>query len=362
MSNQPNTEIQKRPISMLAQGRGVQLTSLSELSVFAQAAEQSGLAPKGMNAQAIMLAVELGAELGIPPMAAIQNIAVINGRPTIWGDMLLAICQSHPEFDFDSFDELIKGEGDLMVATCTAKRRNSKKLVTKTFSVADAKQANLWGKAGPWQQYPKRMLQMRARAFCLRDTYPDAIKGVYSREEVEEFEPMHVTATVRAERLADQHGVKPVEKPAAVTATTQPAQQVPVQTDAKRGPGRPRKTEPEIPPVQQTEYPPAPEVAAPIDEPPPPSDDDAEVAAMAAEFSEQPEPPAEGPVDPPEVVELVKFAAAKWGVPPLEAREFLNVRALRSTYKKSLPDLAPLQIKGMRSMVVTGGIAGPAKK
>jgi hypothetical protein len=48
----------------------------------------------------------------------------------------------------------------------------------------DAKAAGLLGKQGPWSQYPKRMRQMRARGFALRDVFPDVLKGMPVAEEV----------------------------------------------------------------------------------------------------------------------------------------------------------------------------------
>jgi hypothetical protein len=54
------------------------------------------------------------------------------------------------------------------------------------FSVADAKRANLWGKAGPWSQYPARMLKHRARSFALRDQFGDALRGLRTVEEVQD--------------------------------------------------------------------------------------------------------------------------------------------------------------------------------
>jgi hypothetical protein len=56
----------------------------------------------------------------------------------------------------------------------------------RTFSVADAKRAKLWFKAGPWTTYPDRMLQMRARGFAIRDTFPDALRGVIIAEEAQD--------------------------------------------------------------------------------------------------------------------------------------------------------------------------------
>jgi hypothetical protein len=76
----------------------------------------------------------------------------------------------------------MSGEGDKLVATCTAIRVGAEPVV-RSFSVEDAKKAGLWGKAGPWQQYPKRMLQMRARGFAVRDAFPDVLRGLITAEE-----------------------------------------------------------------------------------------------------------------------------------------------------------------------------------
>jgi hypothetical protein len=64
-------------------------------------------------------------------------------------------------------------------------RRETSRLRTRDhrFSVVDAKRAGLFTKAGPWQTYPRRMLQMRARSFALRDAFPNVLKGLISVEE-----------------------------------------------------------------------------------------------------------------------------------------------------------------------------------
>ena len=129
----------------------------------------------------ILIAIKMGAEVGLPPVQSTQNIAVINGRPCMWGDALLAVVKSHP--DFVNIKEVVEGD----VATCTVYRKGQS-AHTAIFNVDDAKQARLWNKPGPWQQYPKRMLQMRARAFAIRDTFPDAIKGLHVREEVRDYQ------------------------------------------------------------------------------------------------------------------------------------------------------------------------------
>jgi hypothetical protein len=132
-----------------------------------------------------MVCIQWGMEMGLAPMQALQNIAVINGKPSVYGDAMMALVQASPVCD--GVEETIEDETTSNpVAVCVA-RRKGRAAVTVRFSVEDAKRAGLWGKQGPWQAYPKRMLQMRARGFALRDAYPDVLKGLISTEEAQDY-------------------------------------------------------------------------------------------------------------------------------------------------------------------------------
>ncbi len=128
-----------------------------------------------------LIAMMMGSELGLNPMQAIQNIAVINNRPAIWGDALLALVQNHPKFGGieETFDE------NTETATCTVWRKGGTKH-TQTFSKKDAELAGLWGR-NTWKQYPKRMLSMRARGFALRNQFADALLGLITAEEAQDI-------------------------------------------------------------------------------------------------------------------------------------------------------------------------------
>jgi hypothetical protein len=73
------------------------------------------------------------------------------------------------------------------MAVCEAKRRGYPAPTVVRFSVADAKKAALWGKSGPWQQYPTRMLALRARGFALRNAFADALRGLITAEEAQDY-------------------------------------------------------------------------------------------------------------------------------------------------------------------------------
>lgn len=176
--------------------------SFHEAKEVADYLSKSDLVPKDYQGKPsnIVVAMAWGSEVGLKPLQALQNIAVINGRGSIWGDAALALCMSRPEFE--DIEERIEGEGDARVAICTVKRKG-RTPVTRKFSVEDAKKSGLWqtqakverrGQNGstymkdndsPWYRFPERMLQMRARGFALRDSFPDAMRGLYLAEELQ---------------------------------------------------------------------------------------------------------------------------------------------------------------------------------
>ena len=160
----------------VSQQRGLALATFEDAFRFSELVAKSDFAPKDFRGkpEACLLAIQHGAELGLSPMQSLQSIAVVNGRPTIYGDAACALVMASPVCEYVS--ETLDGEGENMMATCKAKRRGSPSVTVSTFSVADAKKAGLWGKGGPWTQYPKRMLQMRARGFALRDAFADVLR------------------------------------------------------------------------------------------------------------------------------------------------------------------------------------------
>lgn len=133
-----------------------------------------------------LIAILKGAELGWTPMVAVQSLYVVNNVPTLYGDGVMALVRGSGHLEFCK--EWIDGEGDEMTAYCQVKRKGEPEPVVRMFSKADAAKAGLLGKPGPWQQYPKRMLQMRARSLAMRDVFADVLMGVKIREEVEDYE------------------------------------------------------------------------------------------------------------------------------------------------------------------------------
>ena len=162
--------------------------NLDEAFRLAQALARSGdMVPKHYQGQpeAAMAAIIRGMEVGLAPMQALASIAVINGRPTLWGDAMGALVQRAGH----TIDVDYEGAGDNLTAVATLTRGDTGKKIVRRFSMADAKRAGLAGKPGPWQQYPQRMIAHRARSWAVRDGAADALMGLQVAEEVSDYGP-----------------------------------------------------------------------------------------------------------------------------------------------------------------------------
>ena len=181
---------------------GVSPTTLEEGWRLAQFMAKSQLVPKNFQGKPedVLVAIQMGIEIGLAPMQALQSIAVINGRPSVWGDGFLALLMSAPEYhDHDEYYEVDgqRREGlvaedfkkDSTAAVCTFWRRGKGTPVTRRFTIGQAKKADLLGKAGPWVNYPDRMLMMRARSWAGRDCFPDRLRGIRTAEEAMDSPP-----------------------------------------------------------------------------------------------------------------------------------------------------------------------------
>lgn len=157
--------------------------TLNEALQVCEMLAKSSMVPKDYinNPGNIMVAIQWGAEIGLKPLQSMQNIAVINGRPSLWGDAQLALVRNSPHCEY-----VLEDMDEHGTAICRAKRRGEPEQV-RTFSIEDAKTAGLHGKSGPHSQYPKRMRQLRARAFALRDVFTDVLKGIPQAEELHDY-------------------------------------------------------------------------------------------------------------------------------------------------------------------------------
>lgn len=180
-----------------ATDRGVSLTSMEDMYRFAATVVNSGLAPSSFKTpEAVIVAIQFGMEIGLTPMQALQNECVINGKVGVYGEASLAICMRDSAYeDHEEWYEVDKNriaEEDVIpalklnqnVVSVTLMKAKGRIPVRRAFSVEDAKKAQLWGKQGPWTNYPQRMLRFKARHWAEKDCFPNALKGIPLAEDL----------------------------------------------------------------------------------------------------------------------------------------------------------------------------------
>lgn len=180
--------------------------SLQDAIQIADILAKSDFVPKDFQNKSgnILVALQWGAEIGLQPLQALQNIAIINGRPAIWGDAMLALVRQSGLLV--AIDEK---QTDIM-ATCTVQRKGEEPYTT-TFTMEDAKRAGLANR-NTWSAYPKRMMQMRARAYALRDVFPDVLKGMAIAEEEKDKEIDVTPEIVQSEQPKANSGAKALKE------------------------------------------------------------------------------------------------------------------------------------------------------
>jgi hypothetical protein len=142
------------------------------------------IAPKEMldNEAALMAAIIFLIEKKISVFSGIQSVYVINNRVTMFGSLVMGLCQGAPVWDPAGHTERFTGSGDTLTATCTMARKGGEK-IEKSFSIADAKRAGLLRNA-TYEKYPRDMLMWRARHSCIKACFSDVTSG-FSIYEVE---------------------------------------------------------------------------------------------------------------------------------------------------------------------------------
>lgn len=195
--------VRERKASLVAnEGGYIVPTTMDEAYRYAQAVVAARLAPDSYNndPSKVMLGIAAALEAGLPPMYGLRQIAIINGRPTIWGDAAMALVQSKNLLAKQTVAEIgpgfdkggpINDWPDEFGFVVSLWRRGQDEPYVGRFTVGDAKRARLWmnTKKVPWIEHPLRMLPIRARSWALRDGFADALAGLAIREEIED---MHV--------------------------------------------------------------------------------------------------------------------------------------------------------------------------
>ena len=168
----------EEPTRAVALGReGVMLRSMDDLKSFAVMACNAGMFPHFAKPEALALAVIWGQEIGINPIQALNHIAIIKGRPVLWGPVPMAIVMRSGVLDIKRHKEYVVGKpGSADFAAVVETARIGGPVTRVIFSWDDAKRAGLAGK-DTYTAYGADMLLNRARSRALKRVFPDVLMG-----------------------------------------------------------------------------------------------------------------------------------------------------------------------------------------
>lgn len=180
-------------------------TALESQMKYAQALAAASLIPKQYQRQPanILVAMEYGRSLGLDPVTAMQQVHVVDGKPTASAQLVAALVRRA--------GHRLRVTGDATRAVAEIIRHDDPDFVFRSEWTMDrAKAAQLTGKS-VWKQYPDAMLKARAITEVARDACPEALSGVaYTPEELGAAD-VHVQAptesTWTAEPIAAQTAV-----------------------------------------------------------------------------------------------------------------------------------------------------------
>jgi hypothetical protein len=130
---------------------------------------------------AAFVVIATGMELGLSPMQALRGIYIVQGKPVLSSDLLVALVKRSPVC---LFFRLIESTGER--ATYETHRKGEPEPTALTWTADDAKRAGLLSKDS-WRAHPAAMLRARCAAALARAVYPDLLLGVYEESEGEEI-------------------------------------------------------------------------------------------------------------------------------------------------------------------------------
>jgi len=209
------TNGERKPINIDI-SNGIRPSSYDELMQFAALVDRSGLVPSTLakgGVPAIAMALISNLEAGRNMILGLQDIAVINGKLSVYGDGVLSMIRGSGLFDEEAFEESESGEFRQPGWTfkCTVRRLPNGKPKTGVFTWQEAMAAGFdkIKEPSPWARFPRRMMVWKARQWVLRDTFGDILRGYKIAEEamdmidLEEVEGRYEVAKEPGDNLGD---------------------------------------------------------------------------------------------------------------------------------------------------------------
>lgn len=172
--------------------------NIEEAIRLAEMIARSGMKFGARTPEDILMVIMAGAEVGLQPLSALQNIHVMQGRPVMSARVVVARALAHPECE--SF-RLVEETQERV--TYEAKRRGGDP-VRRSYSLEQAQRAGLLNNP-TWKRHPGAMMRARASSSLARDLFADAAIGLAIADDLaDDMEP--VTTAPQAPDVEHEEG------------------------------------------------------------------------------------------------------------------------------------------------------------
>ena len=171
--------------------RGLEPRSMNDACLLAKRLHESRMFSAYGQPQAVLSTILLGRELGMPAMAALRSVHIIEGKHSLSADLMVALVLKS---GLAEYFQLVESTDEL--CTFATQRKGAPKPTKLSYTIAQAEQAGLLfvrpGKQpGNWQKIPKQMLRARCKSELARLEYPDLLAGLYTPEELRDAKNGH---------------------------------------------------------------------------------------------------------------------------------------------------------------------------
>lgn len=161
----------------LARAEKLEPQTMDDVARLAKIAAASGLA-KVRSPEEAAIILMTGYSLGLNSMQSLRGIYVVEGRPVLSADLLVAVARQSGLCALWRIDESTAKQ-----CRITTHRKGDESPVEKVWTMDDAARAGLASRP-IWRNYPAQMLRHRCAADIVREVYPDVVMGLYTPDEM----------------------------------------------------------------------------------------------------------------------------------------------------------------------------------
>ena len=229
VATQENAQVSRNKVTDFSLGIFGTSDNFIMANQMAKALSSSTIVPKEYqgNVSNCLVAIEQANRLKVSPLMVMQNLYVIQGRPSWSSKFLIAAINGSGKFDMELQYEETKDKDGKPYSCLAWTTKNGRRVEGMTVDMQMAKDEGWLTKNGSkWKTMPALMLRYRAASFFSSLNCPELTLGLYTKEEAEtidDYDAIDVEAQVRHDIEANANKTEfVVSEPPAIEEKPEP--------------------------------------------------------------------------------------------------------------------------------------------